>query len=228
MFRTDIRTSENVIIVQMDPLVQEVWDSARKITCSWEDSYEKSIRLLFVVCCNKWANNCSANEPIMFSNCIIYSFQPFTVGGLSPGGTVTMDRNNVKFWMEIKSGRYPDVSLSKLFYRNLFPTSFKDSASDRSDTDRGGPERHDLHQRQDPRQTASWRDGQGLLGIRLRGFPGRDNSQAPAHEWGGMQPVSHLWGFVLPRTRNIDILCQKKSLPCEPIILAPCDRRRKS
>ena len=44
IFRSDIRTSENVIIVQMDPLVQEVWDTARKITCSWEDSYEKSIR----------------------------------------------------------------------------------------------------------------------------------------------------------------------------------------
>ena len=116
MFRTDIKTSENVIIVQMDPLVQEVWDTARKITCSWEDSYEKFIRLVFAVCCNKRVNNCSANEPIMFSNCIIYSFQPFTVGGLSPGGTVTMDRNNVKFWMEIKTGRYPNVGKN---YRNL-------------------------------------------------------------------------------------------------------------
>ena len=84
---------------------------------------------LVVVVCNKWANNCSANEPIMFSNCIIYSFQPFTVGGLSPGGTVTMDRNNVKFWMEIKSGRYPDVSLSKPLLSkpisNFFPLKIR-------------------------------------------------------------------------------------------------------
>ena len=74
--------AENVIIVQLDPLVQEVsrylhqyelrlknhekaenerlcvsgshfrfsvlcaqaWDSARRISCSWEDSYQKSIR----------------------------------------------------------------------------------------------------------------------------------------------------------------------------------------
>jgi len=38
----------------MDPLVQEVWDSARRISCSWDDSYRKSI-----------------------------SFQPFSVGMLA-------------------------------------------------------------------------------------------------------------------------------------------------
>jgi hypothetical protein len=41
---TEISSAENVIIVQMDPLVQEVWDSARRISCSWDDSYRKSIR----------------------------------------------------------------------------------------------------------------------------------------------------------------------------------------
>jgi len=51
---TEISSAENVIIVQMDPLVQEVWDSARRISCSWDDSYRKSI-----------------------------SFQPFSVGMLA-------------------------------------------------------------------------------------------------------------------------------------------------
>ena len=62
--RTEISGAENIIIVQMDPLVQveliittlcwnphvsdrfnqEIWDSARRISCQWEDTYRKSIR----------------------------------------------------------------------------------------------------------------------------------------------------------------------------------------
>ena len=42
--RSEIETAENVIIVQMDPLVQEIWDSARRISCTWDDLYQKSIR----------------------------------------------------------------------------------------------------------------------------------------------------------------------------------------
>ena len=34
---------ENAIIVQYDPLVQEVWDQARKLRCTWYDYYEKSV-----------------------------------------------------------------------------------------------------------------------------------------------------------------------------------------
>ena len=34
---------ENTIIVQYDPLVQEVWDQARKLRCTWYDYYEKSV-----------------------------------------------------------------------------------------------------------------------------------------------------------------------------------------
>jgi len=34
---------ENVIIIQYDPLVQEVWDQARKLRCTWYDFYEKSV-----------------------------------------------------------------------------------------------------------------------------------------------------------------------------------------
>ena len=56
----------------------------------------------------------------MFSNCIIYSFQPFTVGSLSPGGAVsTGEQNNVKFWMEIRAGRFPNVSWSKRIETNV-------------------------------------------------------------------------------------------------------------
>ena len=34
---------ENTVIVQYDPLVQEVWDQARKLRCTWYDYYEKSV-----------------------------------------------------------------------------------------------------------------------------------------------------------------------------------------
>ena len=78
-----------------------------------------------------------------------------------------MDRNNVKFWMEIKTGRYPNVSFGiKSTIQNwLKLSSLKDWASDRSDADWGGSEHHDLHQRQEQRQAAGRRDGPGLLGL---------------------------------------------------------------
>merc|ERR1719471_2780814 len=34
---------ENTIVVQYDPQVQEVWDQARKLRCTWHDQYEKSV-----------------------------------------------------------------------------------------------------------------------------------------------------------------------------------------
>lgn len=34
---------ENIIVVQYDPQVQEVWDQARKLRCTWHDQYEKSV-----------------------------------------------------------------------------------------------------------------------------------------------------------------------------------------
>ena len=37
----------NTIIVQMDPEVQEVWDTARKINCEWVQYVEKQERSCF-------------------------------------------------------------------------------------------------------------------------------------------------------------------------------------
>uniref|UniRef100_A0A182UCB0 ZP domain-containing protein n=1 Tax=Anopheles melas TaxID=34690 RepID=A0A182UCB0_9DIPT len=34
---------ENIIVLQYDPQVQEVWDQARKLRCTWHDQYEKSV-----------------------------------------------------------------------------------------------------------------------------------------------------------------------------------------
>ena len=34
---------ENVIIIQNDPLVQEVWDAARAIRCEWQSNYKKTV-----------------------------------------------------------------------------------------------------------------------------------------------------------------------------------------
>jgi len=33
---------ENTIVVQYDPQVQEVWDQARKLRCTWRGQYEKA------------------------------------------------------------------------------------------------------------------------------------------------------------------------------------------
>ena len=30
-------------MIQYDPQVQEVWDQARKLRCTWHDQYEKSV-----------------------------------------------------------------------------------------------------------------------------------------------------------------------------------------
>lgn len=34
---------ENIVVIQYDPQVQEVWDQARKLRCTWHDQYEKSV-----------------------------------------------------------------------------------------------------------------------------------------------------------------------------------------
>ena len=34
---------ENTIIVQYDPQVQEIWDQARRLRCTWYDFYEKAV-----------------------------------------------------------------------------------------------------------------------------------------------------------------------------------------
>lgn len=34
---------ENVVVIQYDSQVQEVWDQARKLRCTWHDQYEKSV-----------------------------------------------------------------------------------------------------------------------------------------------------------------------------------------
>ena len=40
---TDGGYIENVIIIQNDPLVQEVWDAARAIRCEWRSNYKKTV-----------------------------------------------------------------------------------------------------------------------------------------------------------------------------------------
>ena len=40
---TDRLMIENTIIIQQDPMVQDSWDSARKITCDWQSKLEKMV-----------------------------------------------------------------------------------------------------------------------------------------------------------------------------------------
>ncbi|XP_015519196.1 uncharacterized protein dy [Neodiprion pinetum] len=71
---------ENIIVVQYDPQVQEVWDQARKLRCTWHDQYEKSV-----------------------------TFRPFPVDMLDVVRT-DFAGDNVGCWMQIQVGKGPWAS----------------------------------------------------------------------------------------------------------------------
>ncbi|XP_067143096.1 cuticlin-3-like [Centruroides vittatus] len=68
---------ENTIIIQYDPQVQEVWDLARKLRCTWHDHYERLV-----------------------------SFRPFLVDSLEVF-RVEFAGDDVGCWMQIQSGKGP-------------------------------------------------------------------------------------------------------------------------
>ncbi|XP_040578620.1 cuticlin-1 isoform X2 [Lepeophtheirus salmonis] len=71
---------ENTIIIQYDPQLQEVWDQARKLRCTWYDFYEKSV-----------------------------TFQPYRVNTLDPV-TANFLGDNLRCWMQIQVGKGPHAS----------------------------------------------------------------------------------------------------------------------
>ena len=68
---------ENTIIIQYDPQVQEIWDQARKLRCTWYDYYEKSV-----------------------------AFRPFNVDMLD-AVTSNFLGDNIQCWMQIQAGKGP-------------------------------------------------------------------------------------------------------------------------
>lgn len=71
---------ENIIVIQYDPQVQEVWDQARKLRCTWHDQYEKSV-----------------------------TFRPFPVDMLDVV-QADFAGDNVGCWMQIQVGKGPWAS----------------------------------------------------------------------------------------------------------------------
>ncbi|KAH7639155.1 hypothetical protein HUG17_3188 [Dermatophagoides farinae] len=71
---------ENTVIFQYDPFVQEAWDQARKLRCTWHDQYEKSV-----------------------------SFRPFPVDMVDVV-RADFAGDNVGCWMQIQVGRGPWAS----------------------------------------------------------------------------------------------------------------------
>lgn len=71
---------ENTVVIQYDPQVQEAWDQARKLRCTWHDSYEKSV-----------------------------SFRPFPVDMLDVV-RADFAGDNVGCWMQIQVGKGPWAS----------------------------------------------------------------------------------------------------------------------
>lgn len=68
---------ESTVIIQYDPLVQEVWDQARKLRCTWYDYYEKSV-----------------------------TFRPFQVDMIN-AVTANFLGDNLQCWMQIQVGKGP-------------------------------------------------------------------------------------------------------------------------
>lgn len=77
---TDRLMIENTIIIQQDPMVQDSWDSARKITCDWQSKLEKMV-----------------------------TFAPFPVADLQGVAEIKFagSGDNVKTRMEIQFGQGP-------------------------------------------------------------------------------------------------------------------------
>ncbi|XP_054168624.1 uncharacterized protein LOC128965870 [Oppia nitens] len=71
---------ENTIVIQYDPQVQEVWDQARKLRCTWHDQYEKAV-----------------------------TFRPFPVDMLDVV-RADFAGDNVGCWMQIQVGKGPWAS----------------------------------------------------------------------------------------------------------------------
>ena len=68
----------NTIIVQMDPAVQEIWDTARNIKCEWVEYVEKQVK-----------------------------FSPFEVDMLNVE-EVKFEGDSVECFMDLQVGKYPD------------------------------------------------------------------------------------------------------------------------
>ncbi|XP_035209892.1 uncharacterized protein LOC118184338 [Stegodyphus dumicola] len=71
---------ENTIVIQYDPQVQEVWDQARRLRCTWHDQYEKAV-----------------------------TFRPFPVDMLNVV-RADFAGDNVGCWMQIQVGKGPWAS----------------------------------------------------------------------------------------------------------------------
>jgi hypothetical protein len=69
----------NTIIIQMDPEVQEVWDSARKINCEWTSLVQKRVQ-----------------------------FEPFEVQMLDYEEVRFEGDSVVDCWMDLQVGKFPD------------------------------------------------------------------------------------------------------------------------
>ncbi|KAI1285943.1 hypothetical protein HDE_11339 [Halotydeus destructor] len=69
--------TENTIIIQYDPQVQEIWDQARRLRCTWYDYYEKAV-----------------------------TFRSFNVD-MMEAVTANFLGDNIQCWMQIQAGKGP-------------------------------------------------------------------------------------------------------------------------
>lgn len=92
-------TMDNIIVIQTDGVVQEEWDTARRLSCSTAAPVVKQKKVLF---------------------------KPFMVDMLEVVTVPTASGTSIDCWMDIRKGQYPNVRvqqeiiyIAQLFFHHL-------------------------------------------------------------------------------------------------------------
>jgi len=84
-------TMDNIIVIQTDGVVQEEWDTARRLSCSTAAPVVKQKKVLF---------------------------KPFMVDMLEVVTVPTASGTSIDCWMDIRKGQYPNVRVQQEIIKN--------------------------------------------------------------------------------------------------------------
>jgi hypothetical protein len=85
-------TMDNIIVIQTDGVVQEEWDTARRLSCSSAAPVVKQKKVLF---------------------------KPFMVDMLEVVTVPTASGTSIDCWMDIRKGQYPNVRVQQVIKKKI-------------------------------------------------------------------------------------------------------------
>jgi hypothetical protein len=85
-------TMDNIIVIQTDGVVQEEWDTARRLSCSTAAPVVKQKKVLF---------------------------KPFMVDMLEVVTVPTASGTSIDCWMDIRKGQYPNVRVQQVIKKKI-------------------------------------------------------------------------------------------------------------